>query len=305
MPDLGPQQFDIPVDDLLFTTMNPNDPVIGISVGATVPVTVPWNLERTELTKDVTFGDTRWTGAGPGPHDVFAAQLGGLLAKIGTVSWAVDTVCFQTVQSNETTTGCWSPLAPSCPGRSRPERRSSNHGSHEESPTVSGQLGQHASARDRHPGSLPERPRPPRQCRGSPKKTGWKKEKITGKARRICASAAGERKTPTAGELRVLPGQQALGSSLEARRPAPGSPLPSRFNQRLRMVQTLLRSLGPSCPWRIKEVERSLGPAGRENEIEETGEAFVEERLSHAGHGPRSIDAREDDPGVPQHAEMM
>jgi len=100
MPELGPQQFDIPVDDQLFQTLNPDDPIIGIAVGALVPVTVPWNLERTELTKDVVFGPTRWTGAGPGPHDMYEERLGGKREKIGTVTWTVDTTCTQLVQTN-------------------------------------------------------------------------------------------------------------------------------------------------------------------------------------------------------------
>lgn len=102
MPDLGPQQFDIPISDQLFPTLNPDDPAIGIAPSALVPVTIPWNLQRTELAKDqaVTFGTIRWSGAGTGPHDVFAEKLGGQREKIGTVSWSIDTVCYQTVQSN-------------------------------------------------------------------------------------------------------------------------------------------------------------------------------------------------------------
>jgi hypothetical protein len=102
MSNLGPQQFDIPVSDQLFQTLNPNDPIIGISVSAWVPVTIPWNLQRTELVKDkeVTFGKVRWSEAGPGPHDLYEEKLGGRREKVGTVTWSVETVSYQTVQEN-------------------------------------------------------------------------------------------------------------------------------------------------------------------------------------------------------------
>ncbi len=102
MPNLGPQQFEIPLSDQLYQTLNPADPIIGIAPTVMVPVLVPWNLQRTELTKDVSFGKARWSGCGTGPHDVFEErlQLGNTREKIGTVSWSVETVCYQTVQSN-------------------------------------------------------------------------------------------------------------------------------------------------------------------------------------------------------------
>jgi hypothetical protein len=102
MPTLGPQQFEVDLSDQLFRTYNPADPIIGISVTATVPVIIPWNLARSELEKDkdVIFGFTRWSGAGAGPHDVYVEKLGGL-KKIGTVTWSIDTTCYKTVQGTD------------------------------------------------------------------------------------------------------------------------------------------------------------------------------------------------------------
>ncbi len=102
MANLGPQQFEIPLSDQLFPTLNPNDPVAGIAPAALVPVTIPWNLQRTELAKDkdVAFGKTRWSGAGTGPYDVFVDKQLGNREKIGTVSWSIETVCYQKIQAN-------------------------------------------------------------------------------------------------------------------------------------------------------------------------------------------------------------
>ena len=103
MSQLGPQQFEIPISDQLFPTLNPSDPIIGIAPSALVPVTIPWNLQRTELAKDkeVAFGPIRWSGAGTGPHAVYAEKtIGGAREKIGTVSWSIDTVCYQSVQTS-------------------------------------------------------------------------------------------------------------------------------------------------------------------------------------------------------------
>ena len=106
MSPLGPQQFDVDVSDQLYRTYNPDDPIIGIAVTATVPVIIPWNLGRTGLEQDkdgedkkVTFGEIRWSEAGPGPHDVFGEKIGGHLEKIATVEWSVKTTCYQTVQA--------------------------------------------------------------------------------------------------------------------------------------------------------------------------------------------------------------
>jgi hypothetical protein len=102
MANLGPQQFEIPISDQLFQTLNPADPIIGIAADAHVPVTIPWNKERTALAKgkgnqdkEVVFGKTKWIGAGPGPHDVFEEQLGGQRVKVGKVSWSIDTEVYQ------------------------------------------------------------------------------------------------------------------------------------------------------------------------------------------------------------------
>ncbi len=104
MSSLGPQQFEIPLSDRLFQTLNPADPIIGIAPTVMVPVLVPWNLQRTELApdKEVTFDQPRWSGCGPGPHDVYEErlQLGNTRVKTGTVTWSVETVCYQTVQTN-------------------------------------------------------------------------------------------------------------------------------------------------------------------------------------------------------------
>src|SRR5258708_20686431 len=102
MANLGPQQFEIPVSDQLFQTMNPADPIIGIAPDVHVPVTIPWNANRTDLAKDkdnndkpVVFGKAKWAGAGPEPHDIYEEQIGGQRVKGGTVTWSVDTEVFQ------------------------------------------------------------------------------------------------------------------------------------------------------------------------------------------------------------------
>lgn len=104
MSNLGPQQFEIPISDQLYQTYNRNDPPEGIAPSVLVPVTIPWNLARTELSKDkaVTFGSARWSGAGTGPHDVFGEKikLGDTRVKIGTVSWSIETTCYQTIEVN-------------------------------------------------------------------------------------------------------------------------------------------------------------------------------------------------------------
>lgn len=104
MANSGPQQFEIPISDQLFITLNPADPIIGIAPSALVPVTIPWNTERTALAqkdgqdKEVVFGKIKWSGAKTGPHDVFEEQLGGQRVKVGTVAWSIETEVFQDIQ---------------------------------------------------------------------------------------------------------------------------------------------------------------------------------------------------------------
>jgi len=102
MTNTGPQSFEIPISDQLFQTLNPADPIIGIASSALVPVTIPWNKERTALAKDadgedkeVVFGKIKWSGAKTGPHPVFEEQLLGQRVKVGTISWAIETVVHQ------------------------------------------------------------------------------------------------------------------------------------------------------------------------------------------------------------------
>ena len=106
MPTLGPQQFEISISDQLYQTHNRNDPPEGIAPAAVVPVTIPWNLQRTELAKDkeVAFGKVRWSGAGTGPHDVFkeVIKLGDSREKSGTIAWSVETVCYESVETKGT-----------------------------------------------------------------------------------------------------------------------------------------------------------------------------------------------------------
>lgn len=102
MANTGPQSYEIPISDQLFQTLNPADPIIGIAPSALVPVTIPWNKERTALAKDkegedkeVVFGKIKWSGAKTGPHAVFEERLGGQRVKVGTISWAIETVVQQ------------------------------------------------------------------------------------------------------------------------------------------------------------------------------------------------------------------
>jgi len=107
MTNTGPQSFEIPISDQLFQTLNPADPIIGIASSALVPVTIPWNKERTALAKDadgedkeVVFGKIKWSGAKTGPHPVFEEQLLGQRVKVGTISWAIETVVHQQWQQH-------------------------------------------------------------------------------------------------------------------------------------------------------------------------------------------------------------
>ena len=101
----GPQQFEIPLSDQLFPTYNPADPVIGIAPSALVPVTIPWNAERTGLDKvdgkdkEVVFGKIKWSGAGTGPYDVYTEQIGGTRTKSGTVAWSIETEVSQELET--------------------------------------------------------------------------------------------------------------------------------------------------------------------------------------------------------------
>lgn len=98
---LGPQQFDLVIQDT-FATRNPADEVAEISPTATVPVTLFWNLDRTELDerKDVQFATVRWTGAGPGPHPVFAEGPTSAARRTGTVEWRLATEVQRRVEAN-------------------------------------------------------------------------------------------------------------------------------------------------------------------------------------------------------------
>lgn len=101
---LGPDVFEIQLSDS-FSTLNPNDPIVGIDLTAVVPVTVNWNLARTDLIstpeqKEVTFGEIRWEGAGAGPHDIFEEKLGGQREKVGTVTWSITLEYYKIVQTN-------------------------------------------------------------------------------------------------------------------------------------------------------------------------------------------------------------
>lgn len=106
MSQYGPQAFEIQLSDT-YRTFNPADPLVGIEVTAVVPITIQWNLGRTELIprvdlgeKDVTFAPTRWHGAGAGPHDVYAIKVGDRTEKIGTIVWSVTCDFYKEVQSN-------------------------------------------------------------------------------------------------------------------------------------------------------------------------------------------------------------
>ena len=107
MSDYGPQAFEIQLSDS-FRTLSPTDPLVGIDVTAVVPVTIHWNLGRTELAprdelneKDITFGSTTWQGAGPGPHDVYEKKIDDRSEKIGCVTWSVTTDFYKVVQSSK------------------------------------------------------------------------------------------------------------------------------------------------------------------------------------------------------------
>lgn len=97
----GPQQFELPLVDT-YPAYNPADTSDDISVSVAVPVTLYWNLKRTELDKDkdVQFSSPRWTQAGAGPHVVFEKTLAGRVEKVGTVEWKLTTEVLRRVETN-------------------------------------------------------------------------------------------------------------------------------------------------------------------------------------------------------------
>ncbi len=97
----GPQQFELQLIDS-FPAYNPADPSDDIGVTVAIPVTLHWNLDRTELDKekDVQFSPARWTGVGSGPHVVYEEKLAGRIEKVGTVEWKVITEVLRRVETN-------------------------------------------------------------------------------------------------------------------------------------------------------------------------------------------------------------
>jgi len=87
---LGPISFTLDFTDT-FATLDPQAPVNGVEVDVEVNVTVNWNIDRTALTAEgVTFEPIVWTKSGPGPHDVFADELGQPgREKVGTIEWSL------------------------------------------------------------------------------------------------------------------------------------------------------------------------------------------------------------------------
>jgi hypothetical protein len=96
---LGPLSFTLDLSDR-YDTLDPQAPLEGLTVAVGVPIGVPWNLERTDLTNaPVTSSPALWTQAGAGPHDVFADQLGvSGRKKIGTIEWSLTTKVERWVQ---------------------------------------------------------------------------------------------------------------------------------------------------------------------------------------------------------------
>ena len=99
--DLGAQQFELPLSDS-YPANNPADPSDDLAVNVSVPVTLFWNLDRTELDqkKDVAFSDPRWLGSGQGPHPIFEEKIGGTVQKVGTVEWKIITEVLRRVETN-------------------------------------------------------------------------------------------------------------------------------------------------------------------------------------------------------------
>lgn len=99
--EYGPQQFELPLSDS-FPANNPADTSDDLTVAVKLPVTLFWNLERTELEekKDVQFSAPRWLESGQGPHAVFEEKLGGRLEKIGTLQWQVTTDVLRKVETH-------------------------------------------------------------------------------------------------------------------------------------------------------------------------------------------------------------
>jgi hypothetical protein len=97
----GPQQFELPLSDS-YPANNPADESDDLRVEVIVPVTLFWNLERTQLDekKDVQFGAPRWLGVGSGPLPVFQQKLAGTVEKVGTVQWTVITEVLRRVETN-------------------------------------------------------------------------------------------------------------------------------------------------------------------------------------------------------------
>lgn len=98
---LGPLSFTLDFVDT-FDTLDPQAPLCGIEVNADVNVTVCWNLGRTALEAEgVIYEPIIWTKSGPGPHDVFADQLGlPNRIKVGTIEWSITTKVERWVQKD-------------------------------------------------------------------------------------------------------------------------------------------------------------------------------------------------------------
>lgn len=98
MPPFGPQQFDLSVFET-YQTKDPAAPIVGTDIEGTVGVTINWNLNRTELTKQgVVFSAPLWLGPGNGPLSVYGDVLGGGLCPTGTVAWSVMTHTLKVVE---------------------------------------------------------------------------------------------------------------------------------------------------------------------------------------------------------------
>ncbi|MFT3783841.1 MAG: hypothetical protein QM790_17665 [Nibricoccus sp.] len=98
---LGPLSFSLDFVDT-FDTCDPQAPLEGVEVNLEVPVTINWNLHRTDLNDPaVSFGCGIWTKAGPGPHDLFADQVGlPNRKKVGTIEWSLTTKSERWVQKD-------------------------------------------------------------------------------------------------------------------------------------------------------------------------------------------------------------
>jgi hypothetical protein len=87
---LGPISFALDFIDT-FDTLDPQAPISGAEVNVEVSITVNWNIQRSALENEgVTFEPIVWTKSGPGPHDVFADQLGQTgRQKVGAIQWSI------------------------------------------------------------------------------------------------------------------------------------------------------------------------------------------------------------------------